>query len=102
MAASHDLDDRENGVGRLRRIAEHFGLKMVVGLELDKHNVRAHINNDVGNASLAFESRLDLGSAGASEGAGGARRRLFHLSTGRNTGTKDQQDCQKQPRVGSH
>ena len=102
MAASHNLNDRENGVGRLGRIPEHFGLKMGVGFELDKHNVRAHINDDVGNAILAFESRLDLGSAGPSERTGGTRRHLFHLSTGRNAGNDQQQDRQKQPRVGSH
>ena len=102
MAASDDLNDRENGVGGLRGIAQHFRLKVIVRLEDNENNVVAHVNDDVGNAILAFESRFDLGSAGPSERTGGTRRRFFDLSTGRNTGANHQNDCQNQPRVNSH
>jgi len=101
-APGDDLDQGKGRVGFLRRIPQQRGIKMRIGFVGDESYVGLLVNDDFGNASLAFQGRFDGGPAGPSEGSAGARRRLFHLGARHGADKNQECDCQNESRLGSH
>ena len=101
-APGDDLDQGKGRVGFLRRIPQQRGIKMRIGFVGDESYVGLLVNDDFGNASLAFQGRFDGGPAGPSEGSAGARRRLFHLGARHGADKNQECDGQNESRLGSH